>query len=206
MLLPSHGTTCDGRSMKGMGFSVESAKYCLLLACFQILVFLTIGQGAQGAKAFQTANRTDSLSSETEGESEVSFGQIFFKALKRGLGGGSAGALAGLAQVLSLMWLRTITSYQYRYGTSFSQALTILLKEGGIRRLYQGVQFALIQAPLARFVSTASNDTVQFLLARLSWTATWGPERTTAVASFVVGFWRILMMRASYLFMLWFRE
>jgi hypothetical protein len=53
----------------------------------------------------------------------------------------------------------------------------------------------LVQAPLARFVSTAANDGVESLLANLSLTKDWGPGRTTVVASIVVGFWRMLLMR-----------
>lgn len=39
--------------------------------------------------------------------------EIWAKAGKRALGGGVSGALAGVAQVLSLMWLRTAMNYQY---------------------------------------------------------------------------------------------
>lgn len=126
------------------------------------------------------------------------FNQILAKAGRRGLGGGITGAIAGVVQVLSLMWLRTIINYQSRYGTTFSQALSTLLKDGGIGRLYRGVGFALIQAPLARFGSTAANDGVQALLANLDLTKDWGPGRTTIVASFVVGLWRIFLMRKSF--------
>ena len=55
--------------------------------------------------------------------------------------------------------------------------------------------FALIQAPMARFVSTAANDGVQSLLSNLSLTKDWGPGRTTIVASIVVGLGRIVLMR-----------
>lgn len=132
--------------------------------------------------------------SETKQQSTLN--QILLKAGKRGLGGGIPGAIAGVAQVMTLMWLRTIINYQSRYGTTFRQALKTLLNEGGIPRLYQGLSFALIQAPLSRFVSTAANDGVQAFLGSFSWTSEWGPGRTTVVASFVVGLWRMLLMRA----------
>jgi hypothetical protein len=122
-----------------------------------------------------------------------SFNQILIRAG----GGGIAGALAGIVQVLTLMWLRTIMSYQCRYGTTFSQALVTLLREGGIARLYRGLSFALVQAPLARFVSIAANDGVESLLPSLAWTKLWGPGRTTVVASIVVGLFRIFLMRKS---------
>jgi hypothetical protein len=126
---------------------------------------------------------------------KLSLNQILYRAGKRGLGGGIPGAIAGGFQVLSLMWLRTIINYQCRYGTTFLQALRTLLNDGGIARLYCGVGFALIQAPLARFVSTAANDGVESLLANLSFTKDWGPGQTTVVASIVVGLWRMLLMR-----------
>ena len=126
---------------------------------------------------------------------KLTLNQIMYRAGKRGLGGGIPGAIAGAFQVLSLMWLRTIINYQSRYGTTFLQALRTLLNEGGVARLYCGVSFALVQAPLARFVSTAANDGVESLLANLSLTKDWGPGRTTVVASIVVGFWRMLLMR-----------
>ena len=48
--------------------------------------------------------------------------EVLRKAGKRALGGGAAGALAMVVQVSSLMWIRTIMNYQYRYGMSTSQA------------------------------------------------------------------------------------
>ena len=75
---------------------------------------------------------------------------ILKKAGKKGLGGGVTGAMAGVVQVLSLMWLRTIINHQCRYGTTMKQAIRILYNEGGIPRFYRGLSFALIQAPLSR--------------------------------------------------------
>lgn len=131
----------------------------------------------------------------TNKERELTFNQVVWRAGKRGLGGGIPGAIAGAIQVLVLMWLRTIINYQSRYGTTFSQALRTLLNEGGIPRLYCGVGFALVQAPLARFISTAANDGVDSMLSSFSLTKDWGPSRTTVVASVVVGCWRMLLMR-----------
>jgi len=130
-------------------------------------------------------------------QEKLTLNQILYRAGKRGLGGGIPGALAGAIQVLSLMWLRTIINYQCRYGTTFWQALHTLLHDGGIPRLYRGLSFAIVQAPLARFVSTAANDGIESLLANLSWTKSWGPGRTTVVASVVVGIWRMMLMRKS---------
>ena len=82
---------------------------------------------------------------------------ILAKASGKAMEGGMAGASAAAVQVLSLMWLRTAMNYQYRYGTSTSQALSLLYKEGGIPRLYQGLPFALVQGPMSRFGDTAAN-------------------------------------------------
>eukprot|EP00546_Thalassionema_frauenfeldii_P005770 CAMPEP_0178909304 /NCGR_PEP_ID=MMETSP0786-20121207/8431_1 /TAXON_ID=186022 /ORGANISM="Thalassionema frauenfeldii, Strain CCMP 1798" /LENGTH=258 /DNA_ID=CAMNT_0020581357 /DNA_START=555 /DNA_END=1331 /DNA_ORIENTATION=+ len=72
--------------------------------------------------------------------------------------------------------------------------MSILMNDGGISRFYRGLSFAIVQAPLARFVSTAANDGVEVFLARLESTKDWGPGRTTVVAGFVVGIWRMLLM------------
>jgi len=124
----------------------------------------------------------------------MSMNQILKKAGKRGLGGGLPGAIAGVVQVLTLMWLRTVINYQSRYGASFFQTVTTLNNDGGIPRFYRGLSFALVQAPLSRFVSTAANDGVEIFFASLESTKQWGPGRTTVVAGFVVGIWRMMLM------------
>jgi len=125
---------------------------------------------------------------------QASFSEILKKAGKSGIGGGIPGFVAGIVQVLTLMWLRTVMNYQCRYGATFPQALRILYNEGGIPRFYRGMSFALIQAPLARFVSTAANDGVETLLANLKLTEDWGPGRSTIIASIIVGLWRMVLM------------
>jgi predicted PurR-regulated permease PerM len=144
---------------------------------------------------------------------------VFQNALKKAIGGGVPGAgeiqtfvlafffvlifllhhlkykrnlVAGVIQVLSLMWLRTIVNYQYRYGSNFIQSLSHLYSNGGISRLYSGLGFALVQAPISRFVSTAANDGVHNLIKNLEWTKHWGPGREVVVAAFVVGFFRMV--------------
>jgi len=77
--------------------------------------------------------------------------------LKKSLGGGLAGAMAMTIQVTSLMWLRTTMNYQYRYGTSTTQALKTLYKDGGILRFYRGYLPALAVGPLSRFGDTVTN-------------------------------------------------
>ena len=118
--------------------------------------------------------------------------EIVQNAIKKAIGGGVPGAIAGAVQVLCLMWLRTVINYQYRYGSTFVQALSHLYGSGGIPRLYSGLGFALIQAPLSRFVSTAANDGVHNLIQNLEWTKHWGPGREVVVAALVVGLFRMV--------------
>lgn len=136
-----------------------------------------------------------SLSSSDEtNNNSASFGEIFGKAGRKALGGGLPGAVAGVVQVLTLMWLRTTINYQCRYGASFTRALSILYKDGGIGRFYRGIGFALFQAPFSRFVATASNDGVLALLSSFPLTKHWTPAVTTVFASLTVGLFRILLM------------
>ena len=113
--------------------------------------------------------------------------QIFEKAAKKALGGGVSGALAGVAQVLLLMWLRTTMNYQYRNGGGTRDAMAALYEEGGLRRFYRGVSFALFQTPLTRFGDTAANTGVLALLA----TSDLPVGVRTAVASGAASLWRI---------------
>ncbi|KAJ7773642.1 mitochondrial carrier [Mycena maculata] len=86
------------------------------------------------------------------------------KALKSALGGGLSGAAAMVIQVLTLMPLRTVMNYQYRYGTSTSQAIRTLYQDGGWTRYYQGLSAALVQGPVSRFGDTAANAGILALL------------------------------------------
>jgi hypothetical protein len=51
----------------------------------------------------------------------MTLNNVLINAGKRGLGGGVPGAIAGVVQVFTLMWVRTIINYQYRYGTTFAR-------------------------------------------------------------------------------------
>mmetsp|Transcript_2527 Transcript_2527/g.6089 ORF Transcript_2527/g.6089 Transcript_2527/m.6089 type:complete len:441 (+) Transcript_2527:218-1540(+) len=140
------------------------------------------------------STRSLQSSSSSSVANQPTIGEIFRKAGRKALGGGLPGAAAGVVQVFTLMWLRTTINYQSRYGASFFRALAILYKEGGIGRFYRGISFALFQAPLTRFVATASNDGVLALLAGLPYTKHWTPAFTTVFASLTVGLFRILLM------------
>jgi len=94
----------------------------------------------------------------------VDLSGVWAKAAGSAAKGGVAGLLAGVLQVLSFMWLRTSMNYQYFNGGTLQDALSTLWKAGGIQRLYQGVSFALVQAPLSRFGDTAANAGVLVLM------------------------------------------
>jgi len=85
-------------------------------------------------------------------------------ALKSALGGGLSGAAAMVLQVLTLMPLRTVMNYQYRYGTNTTEAIKTLYQDGGWTRYYQGLAAALIQGPVSRFGDTAANAGILALL------------------------------------------
>ena len=84
-------------------------------------------------------------------------GEALRSAGKRALGGGLAGAIAMVVQVLALMWMRTTINYQHAKGMSTREAMTVLYAAGGIARFYQGMAAALLQGPLSRFGDTAAN-------------------------------------------------
>ena len=77
-------------------------------------------------------------------------GDALRNAGKRALGGGLAGAIAMVVQVLALMWMRTTINYQHAKGMSTLEAMAVLYAAGGIARFYQGMSAALLQAPLSR--------------------------------------------------------
>lgn len=79
--------------------------------------------------------------------------EILTRSLKSGLSG--MGAM--VIQVSSLIWMRTIMNYQYRYGGTIKETVLKLYKEGSIRRFYRGYPVAIFQGPLARFGDTFSN-------------------------------------------------
>lgn len=117
------------------------------------------------------------------------------KAKRDAMRGGIPGMLAMALQVLTLMWMRTAVNYQYRHGgTSMRHALTTLYAQGGIRRLYSGLGFALMQAPLSRFGDTAANAGVLSLLESMESTRGLPVGIKTFGASFAAGAFRIFLM------------
>lgn len=55
-------------------------------------------------------------------------------------------------------------NYQYRYGTTTTQATKTLYADGGMSRYYQGLLAALFQGPISRFGDTAANAGILALL------------------------------------------
>lgn len=82
-------------------------------------------------------------------------------------------------------------NYQYRYGTSTTEAMRALWKAGGIRRFYRGYGPALLQGPFSRFGDTAANVGILALLESQ-------PDLPifvkTGAASVTAGSWRVFIM------------
>jgi len=118
------------------------------------------------------------------------FGEIVDKASKKALSGGLAGMGAQAINVLTMMWMRTIMNYQYRYGGTMTEVTRKLLAEGGIPRFYRGLAPGLVQAPVARFGDTAANDGA---LAALEHTSLPTAAKTMAASGVAAGFRLFLM-------------
>ena len=112
-------------------------------------------------------------------------------ALAKAFRGGVGGVAGGFVQVLTFMWLRTAMNYQYANGGNLQDALASLWRDGGIRRLYQGWNFALVQAPLSRFGDTFANAGVLALF------ASYGAENVafaSVIASGAGSLWKVVLM------------
>jgi len=118
------------------------------------------------------------------------FSEIMAKASKKALTGGLAGMGAQAINVVTLMWMRTIMNYQYRYGGGLVETTKKLYAEGGVPRFYRGLVPGLIQAPVSRFGDTAANDGA---LAALEHTSLPTAAKTMAASGCAAGF-RIFLM------------
>jgi len=119
-----------------------------------------------------------------------SLSEIMSKASKKALTGGLAGMGAQAINVLTLMWMRTIMNYQYRYGGTFTNTVQKLWAEGGIPRFYRGLVPGMIQAPVSRFGDTAANDGA---LAALEHTSLPTAAKTMVASASAAGF-RVFLM------------
>ena len=96
--------------------------------------------------------------------------------------------------VCSLMWIRTAINYQYRYGTSTTEAFKTLYKDGGIPRFYRGLIPALIQGPISRFGDTAANTGTLAALDAFEATENLSVGVKTVAASVAAALFRIGLM------------
>jgi hypothetical protein len=133
-------------------------------------------------------------SAATAAAASVDFDAVLAKATRAALGGGASGAAASVVQVLSLMWVRTTINYQYRNGGTAADALAKLYAEGGVGRLYQGLPYALVQAPLTRFGDVAANAGIPVLLDSLSGATPLPPFLRQIAPSLVSAAWRTIFM------------
>lgn len=116
--------------------------------------------------------------------------EVFQKAGRSAARGGLSGAAAQSVNVLTMMWMRTIMNYQYRYGGSLTGVCQKLYADGGVPRFYRGLAPGLIQAPMSRFGDTAANDGA---MAALEHTSLPTAAKTMAASGCAAGFRVILM-------------
>jgi hypothetical protein len=110
---------------------------------------------------------------------------------------GVNGGLAGLVQVLTMMWLRTTVNYQYRYGVNLHVALVELYRQGGVARFYKGLPYAMVQGPLCKFGAVASNEGAKRLVHSHFHNLTHISSRiflASCLGSFMNVMWRIFLM------------
>ncbi|KAL1511746.1 hypothetical protein AB1Y20_005034 [Prymnesium parvum] len=124
----------------------------------------------------------------------TSAAHVLEESARRAFGGGVAGAMAMALQVSTLMWLRTTVAFQYRYGGGTADALRALYRQGGVRRFYQGVLPALLQAPLSRFGDTAANSGALSLLHAHGATRELPTGVKTLASAAAATVWRVSLM------------
>jgi hypothetical protein len=133
-------------------------------------------------------------SAEKKPQEKLDANAVLKKALARAGQGGLAGAAAMVINVCTLMWMRTTVNYQYRYGTTTTQALKALYADGGIPRFYKGLIPALMQGPLSRFGDTAANTGTVALLDNMDATKNLPVAAKTVAASASAATFRIFLM------------
>ena len=96
--------------------------------------------------------------------------------------------------MFALMWLRTTSNYQYRFGVSFSTALKELYRQGGVLRFYSGIFYALLQSPLSKFGSIAANEGSRVLVSHYLPNSSFADSLSSALGAFMSMLWRIFLM------------
>jgi len=56
------------------------------------------------------------------------------------------------------MWTRTALNYMYVSGKTISESLSTLNSQGGIKRLYASLPFAIVQVPTSRFFDASGEE------------------------------------------------
>jgi len=141
--------------------SVDSARVAVVVRRRTVTLATASVTAAKPKAAVAAAKKKGEAVAATK---EVDVGAVLKKASASAFRGGIAGFAAGVIQVGSFMWLRTVMNYQYVNGGTMMGAITTLFKEGGIPRFYKGVSFAIVQNPLSRFGDTAANTGVLALM------------------------------------------
>jgi hypothetical protein len=85
-------------------------------------------------------------------------------------------------------------NYQYRYGTTTTQAVVTLYDDGGFGRYYQGLGAALVQGPVSRFGDTAANAGILALLESNTYMRTLPKFIQTVFASVAAALFRMVLM------------
>jgi hypothetical protein len=85
-------------------------------------------------------------------------------------------------------------NYQYRYGTTTTQAIGTLYDDGGFARYYQGLAAALVQGPVSRFGDTAANAGILALLESNPFMRSLPKFIQTVFASVAAALFRIVLM------------
>jgi hypothetical protein len=132
-----------------------------------------------------TSLRHDDVPNTKDVTTIVSHGVSY--ACSQGYQSGKAGAIAGLIQVLTLMWLRTVVNYQYRYELTMKEAIRELYSKGGFLRFYAGLSFAIVQGPVSKFGAVAANEFAKIMFPTDQFIA-------TAAGSILSGLWRVILM------------
>jgi len=105
-----------------------------------------------------------------------------------------AGGIATLAQITSLMWLKTTINYQSYHGGSISDVVKNLYRDGGVRRFYKGIGMTMIHAPLCRFGDIFSNNLIISKMNSNDTTKNLSIGTKTFCGSIGAGVWRIGLM------------
>jgi hypothetical protein len=108
--------------------------------------------------------------------------------------GGVAGFFATVVQIICFMWLRTANTYQIVNGCGLRVALHELYEDGGVARLYQGISFAIIHAPLAKAGMTAANAGVPILLEDYLPSLSASAATITAITAACAALWKVTLI------------